>query len=798
MAIHYLGDIRHVTCQTASGHRRSPMIDIAYNSGQVLTDTTTGRQHSRPHRDGTVILATDIVSADENCPYGDTSVPSAQRREKMYNELYSLNKNNSERVYAKTELGLPDSYTDEQAVIVAKATALSFSKRLGIPMDFSVHKKRVSKRNPHKNLHVHLAFAERKWEYDHWGAKSVSYYIDMDGNILYDKQYKDENGNDIRKPRIKKDAPESEKYKRDSDGHYIYQVRDKKGRRKWCMVQTEGLSPADLTWMHEEVDRINNHYLSLFNIPDRVQRNDKRVTKKLKELDMQPVHIGRKDFQERNENYAQKIAWNKKANFYRDALTDIYKTHNKLAELETKMDKEEKESAENLLAATEKFSIEKQAMDSAKLDYQSALTDYVEELHPQEIFVQNGLNILGEYFGQREKILTETANILQAGIRLADKELSTLKQKTTAEKYPIKKGYLTKNKSFMIGLLSSVRQYAQRVPVVKTVTKYLVDRWQSFSSTGKVAYIRDTVGQEEGILYADYLNIGETKNEAPKHFTFSVPKIDTEDKIISTLQKWKNNATYANHYPPMNTNLLKTIQTQDSLIMGADTVENIIPNGYTPIATYNAYIKELEAIQQQKMAKIQQSVAASTDSQSVAANAERSIKIVAETDSQSVTASLEPSAKNVKENEGQSVTANTEQPLTNARDTQRASATIPNRQSVAANTEHVDWSRKEYDRISALTDAEKMRKIIETAEARIRAGTDYTKEELITRYKKHSREFAADMKRFGINHDEYDRLSAERKAYWQLGPKYRAIQEQKNKSVQERTADRESAQTIRR
>ena len=102
MAYHYLGDIQHVTCQTASGQRRSPLSDISYNSGQELKDEYTGRVHHRQHTDGTDIVATDIVSADTRCPYGDTSVSSARRREQMYNELYQLNRVNSERIYWKS------------------------------------------------------------------------------------------------------------------------------------------------------------------------------------------------------------------------------------------------------------------------------------------------------------------------------------------------------------------------------------------------------------------------------------------------------------------------------------------------------------------------------------------------------------------------------------------------------------------------------------------------------------------------------------------------------------------------
>ena len=742
MAIHYISDIRHITCLTTKGRRRSPVQDIAYNSGQTLTDLSTGRTHHRAHTDGTKIIDTDIVSFDPTCKYADDSVPSNVRREQMYDELYRLNKcNNAEQIYAKMVAGLPNSANERQCRIIARAMALALSKKLGRPVDYSVHFK-------NGNNHVHFVWSERAYAKGKWKAKSISYYIDRNGNPIFDKKYKDQDGNDIRAPRtIKKEAPIYETDPNTGKTVCINQVRDSKGRRKWKMTDTAKIKKEDVSWIHNEMDNIINQHLSLFNIPDRVKRNDRRVTEKLKEFDMVPVHIGRKDYQAKNESYEQKIARNKKSTLYRDTLTEIYKTHDKLAEFETKMDKEEKESAENLLAATEKTSTEKQTMDNAKLDYQSALADYVEELRPQEIFVQTGISLLNGYMTQREKILTETAYILQDGIQLADKELSTVSKKANAKELPIIKGYLTKNKSYMDSLLSSIRQYAKKVPVIKTVTKFLADRWQSFSSTEKVAYICDTVGQEEGVLYADYLNVKEVKINTPNILPFSVPKIGTEEKIMVTLQAWKEGASKNVHYPPMNINLLQAIQSQDQIVMGTSTGQNIIPNAYDPMAAYKQFSKDFNAIREQQ-------------------------KAVQGTERQSVTASQEPIAKNVKETENQ---------------------------SVAANPEQVNWNRKEYDRLGALRDAEKLRKMQETADARIKAGTDYTKEELITRYKKHSKELTTDMRKYGIDHSTLDRLSADAKAYWQKGPgpKYLALQKQKKASA-EQTADRESIQTVRK
>ena len=48
--------------------------------------------------------------------------------------------------------------------------------------------------NKKTNLNETASFADSTYN-GQWAEKSVSYYVSMDGDIIFDKQYKDVNGN---------------------------------------------------------------------------------------------------------------------------------------------------------------------------------------------------------------------------------------------------------------------------------------------------------------------------------------------------------------------------------------------------------------------------------------------------------------------------------------------------------------------------------------------------------------------------------------------------------------------------
>ncbi len=371
-----------MTCATKSGKRRSPISDIAYNSGEVLTDLTTGRTHARPHRDGTTIIVSDIVCALP-CPYGVSSVSSAQRREQMYNELYLLNKRNAERVYWKTTIALPNEADDETLKSIAREIAFSFSEELERPIDFSVHKK------PGNN-HMHIACPERKYK-NGWGQKSISYYINKDGSLNYEKIYKDADGNDIRMPRtINNEKPI---YITDENGLLVCQnqKKDASGRCKWQMRNFEGLNPQQLQWMHEENDRIQNKYLLEMG-KEQIHRNHPETTKFLKETEIKAEHLGRRDSSLKGESYEVKKKRNKKYEKYAKVLNKTFKIIDQETKNIERLLNEEKESEKllnvienRLISVTRSF---KEEQHRAK----EAITLYVEKkLRPEKLYTQHSL-----------------------------------------------------------------------------------------------------------------------------------------------------------------------------------------------------------------------------------------------------------------------------------------------------------------------------------------------------------------------------------------------------------------------
>lgn len=575
MAQHYVGNIRHITCESKSGKRCSPLSDIAYNTGQVLRDYTTNRQHCRPHTDGTEIIATDIISADPNCKYGDRSVSSVQRREQMYNELASLNKKPNQRVYAKTEIAIPNSLTDEQMVEVAEAIALALSERFNRPFDFSVHKKKAKKKH-RANNHIHLCWPERQYQNGKWGPLSKSYYIRQDGSLILDKNYKNQQGNDIRVPRtINNEEPD---YRTDEYGH-IYchnQRRGNKNDLQWKMKDVAGLTPDDITWIHNEVDRINNSVLEKYHINDRVKRNDPRITKMLKDSGLKPVHYGLKDARQKNEDYYQKLQHNKRSDFYKNVfMKNLTATDNAEKQL-TNAIQSEQISEDNLLTAIAERAIATMDQMTTKREYKTAVSDYIDALNPESQFVANGIAEITPYLTQRNKFLNDTSRILKNGI----KQITTVSASCSIDDQKARalSVLLKQNQSFAESLYTRINNYLRAVPLLENAKSFLKQRWQQFSPQDKLAYLRKHIGDESATFYADFLSVNEnTSCHAPSHFPFTL-QLD-KNKISATLTEWNDNMTSKLHIPPIDVSLINDIAKIDSKLMGTSPVQ-IVPNGY--------------------------------------------------------------------------------------------------------------------------------------------------------------------------------------------------------------------------
>ncbi len=750
MAIHYVGNIRHITCQTKAGKRRSPMSDIAYNSGQTLTDTATGRKHCRPHTDGTVIIATDIVSADPKCKYGDRSVPSAQRREQMYNELVSLNKKQSERVYMKTEIALPNSFTDKQLVEASEAIALSLSQKFQRPFDFSVHKKAKTRKKPANN-HIHISAPERKHKNGQWAEKSVSYYVSMDGDIIFDKQYKDVNGNDIRRPRIVKGTPQGHELDKDANGNYKYQVRDKKGRRKWAMSNVEGLTPADVRWIHNEVDRINNMILAKYHIADSIQRNDPRVTKALKDLGMAPQKIGYKDAKEQGQEYQEKTAHNDRSKKYRDILTENF-TQQDIAEhnLRTAESAEQEADSQTVHAGLNRLA-EEISVNLATTDYQDAVKDYVEsELLPEEIFVENAVSELDkQYLTARRQTIYTATRFLQSEEKSAEQDIRKIAPSVSTPRERAILKLLQTNKNTIGQLFAKIKKYADRNILTKIKSKCR-SRWRGFSKREKLSYIQKYVGEEASDYYADYLGIHKGVSPCPSHF-----RTDMDMASIATMpseiQKWKTETSGQAHLPPVSLSPLQTIAITDALILGQDA-EPLIPADYDAYAGLKEYQATLNSITLQEEAK-------RPTTNDKAQRQPKSTETV----------------KRLPKDEKANVPAETQ--ATRLSQDQPSEATFY--RYVKETALKQPYEQDIYDRISAITTRHKTIAIEQTADAVLKAGSDYTREELIKRYKssRHSIEFRHKADVHKIDLSEYDKWGAIRTDYYHISPQYLAKQQ---------------------
>ena len=532
MAYHYLGDIQHVTCQTASGQRRSPLSDISYNSGQSLKDEITGRVHHRQHTDGTDIIATDIVSADTRCPYGDTSVSSARRREQMYNELYQLNKVNAERIYWKTTIALPNEFDDEQCITTANEIAMSFSAYFSRPVDYSVHRKPATKKRP-KNIHIHVALPERKFVRGNWGAKSVSYYINRDGTLNTQKQYKDENGNDVREPRTIND--EEPVYAIDENGYEycVNQVRDSNGRRKWKMQNFENLTKENISWMHEEIDRIQNRRLEEKGL-EKVTRNDARTTKELKKLGVKAQHIGKRDNEAQGESYYEKVAINEEYKRIANAMNSNYEKQDK-AERELKdTNRAEAEAEKQLDSVSKKVkNIEAELQQERELAEQATIAYVEETLQPEENYVKRAEEEYKKALTLVDKNLSVLRNIADKKIDAITKELTASSKSEQTEKDKLINEFMSTNRQHWKTYRNAIDKI--ETSTVASVKKIAKKQWRRCPGWTRCEYIRQTAGNDSAYVYKQYLSLKGDSVKEPKDNT--PLKVVTCEEVVADVIK---------------------------------------------------------------------------------------------------------------------------------------------------------------------------------------------------------------------------------------------------------------------
>lgn len=616
MAIHYMGDIKHMTCQTEKGFRRSPLSDISYNCGEKLTDEFTGRTHNRQHYDGTQIIDSDIVSADESCKYGNSSISSAERRNMMYNDLYRLNKKNSERIYWKTEIALSNNMTDEQLKETAREISLSISQYLHRPVDYSIHKKPPTKKKPGNN-HVHIAVPERAFDNGNWGGKSTSYYINKDGNLIYDKIYKDEKGNDIRKPcTVDNKDPIYAINPKTGLEYCVNQRKDKNGRLQWKDKDINALGKSDLKWMHDEIDRIQNMVLEKHNINDQVKRNDSRTTEELKKAGIKAQHIGKRDMEKRGEQYQEKVQLNQQYDFFKTTFDNQFAKLDEEEHLLSIAERAEAQ-AENKHAA---ITLEKEKNIKIAEDLQketdAAITDYIEnDLQPEEIFVKHSVSEFNKAIDLAKQNTAPIITTMDNGVSAINKEIKEFNRQTNpTDRETLIIEHIATNGHHMERYRSAAEKIFRKSLSSERMQAASRKRWRRNQGWLTRNYIHKFVGKEASFLYEKYLrlkNIIKPEDQNPKKYIEpvtcefalksiinggSVPNIKsrirndqtvTDNAIRITTEnnaKYNKDAQSESHLPPPTTEPLTLWNTLPNRILQLTNEEKRI--FYNPLPDY--------------------------------------------------------------------------------------------------------------------------------------------------------------------------------------------------------------------
>lgn len=291
--IHYL-KIKYRTCSTKTRRKRSPVLGPSYEIGLPLKDYSTSRIVFRPHTDGTEIIFAEIFSNEKKSPYIDKSFELKDRASRLWNDLYSMNKNNDERVAFYGEIALPNNLKDEELKTIAERIGQHLATAYNRQIQIGLHKKKG-------NYHLHFSGSEREYKNGKFQQKRHKFYKDINGNLIYDKVYKDANGWDIRKPVIDKSkVPKGKKaLTRDPQtGNYIYQRLGERNKKQWeCDTRTgKFLGKKDLSKLHNDIDNIINSFLQEQGYMVTVKRNRPEVTQMLNNLRIGQIRIPTHDF----------------------------------------------------------------------------------------------------------------------------------------------------------------------------------------------------------------------------------------------------------------------------------------------------------------------------------------------------------------------------------------------------------------------------------------------------------------------------------------------------------------------
>ncbi len=284
---HFVGNLKHWTAETRNGIFRSPCREIAHLVGTEIFDKNLKRNY-KPR----LLIDREVpfrkIYNRFPCKYTDEEFPFENRVSELVCDLYNLNKNNSERVFASFFIVLPYYFTKEQNASLSEAYGKFFTEKWKRPVIVSYHRIYGKNSGENGNNIVYVISPYREYfDNGSWSQKAYSYYLNKDGNLILDKKYKDENGNDIRKPKVPKG--EEPIYETDENGHIVCknQLRKEGGRLDWMRTRTSDMfcfKYHQVKEMGNDIDDVMNEFFRKNGIDDKVGRLRSDVKDELKKL----------------------------------------------------------------------------------------------------------------------------------------------------------------------------------------------------------------------------------------------------------------------------------------------------------------------------------------------------------------------------------------------------------------------------------------------------------------------------------------------------------------------------------
>ena len=762
MAIHYVSDIIHVTCATETGRRRSPMTDASYLADLPLKDETTGRTIYRPHKDGTVIWGTDIVSPDASCPYADKSIPVQDRWKRLGNDLYRAMKHDSQQHHVTFNIALPNSFTREQAINCANNMAMSFSQEFGMPAGYGIHQKPG-------NLHIHFWLPEKKWMDGEW--RLDSYYVGKNGEKLYGKKdFYDKDGNDLRAPLIDKSTGE--------------QKRGKKGDLCWRRINERPFYKKT-DWIHEEVDRQINLQLELNHSADRVIRPDREIRDVLKKAGLYAEHIGPQSYKEKDGRFLAKKEKERRLKQFETSLTD-----NKRKQLSAQ---NTISSAEHTIDETSK-GLEEKLQELKALDAEmeqdekkNILGNYIEkELEPQKIFADEATDGYAEYLSEKRKISQPLIDSLDLGVQATQSAIAGINGNADAtERDRARAKFLRKNIVLMIRLRSAVSDIS-KTDFTKKVRSNATKKWNRLSKWARCCFVKSRCGDVDALIYQEHHkiigNIPDDERFIPK--PIRIPDTEKlENRCRTVADAWASSVQSKDHIPPTDFGILSEILSAEA------TVTETMPEEIFAIPDEKGYALAIKANRREYEAELADIARKEAEEEQLRREEERRRQEEAERKRQSEERRRQEQILAERERIRQEKLAEQER-IRRQKLAEQERKKVENRQPVPGNvttpprqpqqqnvasakgktggTVAPRYTKADYYELSDRANIFKLFTVIDTARKALADGTKTFSTVLdgIEYYTKHSKHFDWDRKAYGIDFGQYEKIQVAMKQIW--------------------------------